>query len=476
MAIVFAYTVATNTVVVTGGTSGTPATFANFVTADRAGTGTSLKAASAASATYTLTYAVRPVELLAVVVKCIVAAKTTQTDYLFISGHDAWGTAQTESIDVSAGNGSYTSTKRWSVIDNIDCSDNAAGGGTVWADGTLAVTQDIWGVIWNQGLGKYQVDANFTIGDYSTATYFQSTREAVIFSSGFTFKGVTAATMQFGLKGALDSCYNGSYIRTNKTTGYHGTQGTGTILFYGSFWQFTTTSEELDVRGNASELRQSLFQDGFCVAPTANGIVNRITIGNMQRGFVYQGNPTASDIVIGKYQVCGIMVQTNYGAVGSNITISDDDSKAQDFRVFSMTVDSSFIDSTAVWNPTWIGGAANTADLLEKYSCNINICDSSGVALSSVAVDCVDVNGAALWTLGSVTTDVSGNITQQLITTHKYEVGGITGYHPFKFTISKAGYQTLVLDNITVSAPIKWHLEMQNCMDNNFSKMTRINS
>ena len=38
MAIAFGYTESTNTVVVTGGTSGTPATFADFVTADRAGT------------------------------------------------------------------------------------------------------------------------------------------------------------------------------------------------------------------------------------------------------------------------------------------------------------------------------------------------------------------------------------------------------------------------------------------------------
>ena len=72
----FTYTVATNTVVVTAGTSGSPADFASFVTADRAGTGTSLKAATAASKTLTLTYAVRPVELRAIVVKLIVASKT----------------------------------------------------------------------------------------------------------------------------------------------------------------------------------------------------------------------------------------------------------------------------------------------------------------------------------------------------------------------------------------------------------------
>ena len=50
MAITFAYTESTNTVVVTEGTSGTPATFADFVTADRAGTGTDLLLAIAGAA------------------------------------------------------------------------------------------------------------------------------------------------------------------------------------------------------------------------------------------------------------------------------------------------------------------------------------------------------------------------------------------------------------------------------------------
>jgi hypothetical protein len=236
MAIVFAYTVATNTVVVTGGTSGTPATFADFVTADRAGTGTSLKAASAASATFTLTYAVRPVELLALVVNCVVASKTTQTDYLFLSGHDAWGTAQTESIDVSAGNGTYTTTKRWSVIDNIDCSDNAAGGGTVWADGTLAVTQDIWGVIWNYASGNYQLDCIFSIGNGSTSTYFTEVGPAYVYNSAGTYPTVKASAVL--TLGTVTSDYptSGVFWAINylKWTYYSLTESNSTLSLYGS--------------------------------------------------------------------------------------------------------------------------------------------------------------------------------------------------------------------------------------------------
>ena len=34
-------------------------------------------------------------------------------------------------------------------------------------------------------------------------------------------------------------------------------------------------------------------------------------------------------------------------------------------------------------------------------------------------------------------------------------------YSPHKFTLSKAGYETLDLENITIDGPIVWHLGLQ---------------
>ncbi|HUV85112.1 MAG TPA: hypothetical protein VMV86_05335, partial [Methanosarcinales archaeon] len=34
-------------------------------------------------------------------------------------------------------------------------------------------------------------------------------------------------------------------------------------------------------------------------------------------------------------------------------------------------------------------------------------------------------------------------------------------YSPHKFTFSKAGYETIIWDNVTVDAPINWHVELQ---------------
>ena len=98
-----------NKVIVTGGTSGTPADFAAFVTADRAGTNINLLTATAGlSPTLALNRAVRPVDLKAIILKFVVASKTTQTDWIYTTGTDLAGNTINESIDVSAGNGTYT--------------------------------------------------------------------------------------------------------------------------------------------------------------------------------------------------------------------------------------------------------------------------------------------------------------------------------------------------------------------------------
>jgi len=98
--------------------------------------------------------------------------------------------------------------------------------------------------------------------------------------------------------------------------------------------------------------------------------------------------------------------------------------------------------------------------IVEQYTCNIHIADKSSINLSSVTVLCEDKNGTDVF---SVSTDINGNITEQTIN-YKIWTGTsetLVTYSPHKFTISKTGYQTLVLENITVDAPIKWHLELQ---------------
>ena len=162
----FTYDEATNTVEVTDGTEGNPAAFADMYAADQGGVDTDLLPAEAGAADNTLTFQIRATGDRALLINFIVAAKSAEADHIFITGTDAWNVAQTESLDVTAGNGTYQTTLRFRTITNIDCSDNAAGGGTVWADGTIQVTQDIFGAVNVPVMPELITNGSFT-GDAS---------------------------------------------------------------------------------------------------------------------------------------------------------------------------------------------------------------------------------------------------------------------------------------------------------------------
>jgi hypothetical protein len=473
MAIAFAYTVATNTVVVTGGTSGVPATFADFVTADRAGTGTSLKAASAASKTYTLTYAVRPVELLAIVVKCIVAAKTTETDYLFITGTDAWDAAQTENIDVSAGNGTYTSTKRWRTITNISCSDATDGTGTVWADGTLAVTQDIWGAIWNKGNSQYQLDSPFFVGNEVTSSYFRTSNEEITLTAieaiygGISIAVTDNATFQAGIledlttkRTSRGTAFNSVYANISYLFGL--TAGSGIIYLYSSWFRaaFSSTSSGCGIDSatrlwNCIGCQNILFSVAYIGTDISNFIVEKSSYAGGRAAFQTSSssNLTVTDCAFGVY----LYLTGNVSFI--NCTIQGSTTNA--LRLYRITADK-YLDNCTFdsWGIT-DGGGPHTYDLWRRYYCDIHVVDKDGTNLASATVLCQDKDGTTAF---SVSTDANGNIAQQTIVYQKFDhtnSWAAVTYSPHKFTISKAGYQTLVLDAITVNAPIKWHLELQ---------------
>jgi len=68
-----------------------------------------------------------------------------------------------------------------------------------------------------------------------------------------------------------------------------------------------------------------------------------------------------------------------------------------------------------------------------------------------------------IFIVGSPETDGSGDILEQKIS-YKQWYGtseNLSTYSPHKFTISKAGYETLILEAVTVDAPINWHLELR---------------
>jgi len=465
MAINFTYDEATNKVVVTGGTSGIPATFADFVTADRAGVDTVLLSAGTPANNLALAYAVRPVEDLAIKVKCVVANKTAEADFIFITGKDWRGAAQTENIDVTAGNGSYTTTKYWSEITTLDCSDNAAGGGVVWADGDLSVTQDVWGVIWDYGNGKYLIDSIFSIGNDIASTYFQSRDEDVFFSffpSDNTQLLYQNATLEIGQLVSDNFVYNGAkWVFYKSDAGWHEMKIDGTFKMYGSLFGCITgdNSWNLKFYQNNIELQNSILSwNTININDKTSAIRNCTATGGstdigegwdgIKSGSVFENNFSHTSIY---------GVSLSWGSVSkiTNLKITNIGRHNIQSHALSGNPVCLNCDQWDVSDVNWAAGP--TGAIWEKYTVDIHVADKDGNNLSGVTVLCEDEADALAF---FVLTAADGTIAQQEVTYKKHEPGGTTTYSPHKFTISKAGIETLVLDNITVDHPIVWHLEL----------------
>jgi len=515
----FAYTEATNKIVVTTGTEGAPATFNDMYLADQAGTGTVLNVAENGGAAVKLDYQIRPTHDKALKVKCIVASKTAEADFIFITGTDAWGAAQTESLDVTAGNGSYETTKRFATITNLDCSDGAAGGGAVWADGTIAVTQDIWGVVWEiVADAQYKIDCNVDFGDGETATYFQSKNEMVYFTDAMVFIITSAATLEFG---DLSNGYgiNGSYWSLAPTANLDITVNfvTGTFNLYDS----TLRSRNKDLR----------FVDGTVVINKGKIIFDiaateKITFGvAMNSVSIKELYVIANRLIISKSPIDCENVHVHNSSSGISAwgeSVVDDllvtntpICQARTTGDSPLTIKNSKFVINDVINDQ-AGGS-----IIEQYTANIHIADEDGADLETVTVQCqtfgnvvsndagstfykciedhasgvfADDLAAEKWELTtaayaalagcaggagtgawvtaiayvaaasefSVATDANGDIAEQTIDYKKW-VGtseALLTYGPHTFTYTHADYPDFVMNDVTIDHPIVWRIEM----------------
>jgi len=475
----FGYTQATNIVVVTGGTSGSPADFASFVAADRAGTLTLLNAGviDASPDTFSLTTAIRPVEKR--VIKITISTSVDRVGATAnVAGTDGDGDAISEGLDIATAHSTpVTTVLKYAAM-------NASGltiTGMTNGD-TVTVTQPQWGVIWNLGgsisVGietshSYRLDCKFNIGDGSTATYFQDSKKVIILSDGIvsgtvqTFISVTAnATFHLGnlIDATVRSTSDGCHIHLEEVD-YYGTgisvctSNTALVLFYScSFSAMKYRRGYLTLQGTGSHRVWNCLMMHDIVL---SGVGTNIDIYNLTTCYsTYIAMwPSGTWNKIQGFKTD----QAIYADGASTYSISNLISvTVNNFIVawgFQGTVN--IIDTiSSSWTQSW-GGSNNTGQFLRKYTCNIHIADKDGNNLSGVTVLCEDKDGTDIF---SVTTAADGTIIEQQITYIRYYYSGGAlnyTYSPHKFTISKAGYQTLVLENITVDHPIVWHLELQ---------------
>lgn len=453
MAIAFAYAPATNTVVVTGGTAGTPATFADFVIADRLGSYVIMDAIATAM-NLTLDRLIRPTEFRALKITFMLAGTNAGAgDTVDITGTDAWGNAQTESINVAAGNGAYASAKYWRTITDIDCTGFADGVGTINA------YQTQWGVIWDYGNGQYQIDAYFYVGDESTSTYFASEREFALFNVVY-FKITDSAELRLGTL-TDESVGDGAYWKVLNSSGWKS--------YGGTFKAYCSTIMMENISTAIIFDSTLIFKKVIFFGPT-----NNLMLTNSNNTFedvffsqphriILTAIPTIfNDVAIDRATTIYGTLTAEVGA-GTFITegVEIVNSAVYDYCVGSGTEHSNGI----IRNPVIALTQAKVrirndgCFLREEYSCNVHIADKDGTDLGTVNVKCEDKDDNEVF---SVNTNAGGDIAKQWIPLHLWEdtVKTETIYSPHKFTISKAGYETLVLDKITVDEPIVWHLEL----------------
>ena len=435
---------------VTGGTAGSPANFASFVTADRAGTYDVLDAVATAL-NLSLDRQPRPVELRALKLDVVlVGTNAGAGDTVDLAGTDAWGGAISESIDVSAGNATYTSAKRYATIDaaGVDCVGFSDG------VGTIRVLQNQWGAIWNLGDGQYKLDVDVDFGDGSTSTVFSGTWEQVVFTGTTTWQVEGSATLNIGEISnghGINGCFwdqfgkNGTIVLANGNLNIAGSH----MLFRGVQWQeggfsFGTNSQWID-----SIIESSVTQWSFSL-----GANTKFTDIYWVRGLCWFATSPPTTFTRVRMNACGRTLSTSGGTINAVETTFSNN--ANDIYIGwdgLVTV----IDPIADLGTPFHQVNAPTPITREEYTTNIHVADVDGANIQGATVLCEDTNGAQVF---SVTTDANGDIAEQQVRWKEWttEFETLEVFSPHKFTITKAGYEPVIIENVTVDDPIVWEI------------------
>jgi len=355
------------------------------------------------------------------------------------------------------------------------------GNGYTMADVYAADVAGSWGVVTeiiaNQA---YYVNAHLAIGDGSTVSFLKSIQELVCFEPDKWFylnnKGKLQLGDRYPASGDDFWGYRGSCWVMSATS--------GTVLTfideYFSEAEFHTYGSTLLLNGN---LGIQLY-DGKWVARNIKLVGNYYAVGGGTNGnskILLKADMTVDwkRVQYSNFLLVSVYSQNilNFSEVHSHRCFYGISAMYMSVEIPNIRITDA--DTDVRYNP---GASPRTLRIInpseplstiildqdygsieEAYTCNINVRDKDGDALSGVDVVCRDQFNNVVFGGGSpVTTDSNGDIAEQTIVnrdwTTKSEIE--TDYGPFTFTFSKDGYQTLTLENVTLDGPINWTLEM----------------
>jgi len=432
--------------------TGTITSFSYFTSQDNNETYTILDAVTPAASLEPLEMPVKTLDRMSKV-DVIISSSTTigAGDTVDITGEDVEGNTLSETIDVSAGNGTYTSSLAYANITDIACNG--------FNDGTITVKQKIGGLIKNVSFpsaeykNMYLINAIVEIGDGTTETSVSIIVHTLWFVPGNYFRVHSNATFQTGV-GDYNQPRYGCAIIMNNPYEYSffllGDYGAN-IYHYATAFIFTGVGIQngviVNYPGNNLILQACLFTgdgDGSYSIWDRHNYDIKIKDTYFANGFWLRTTLTddSENVTFGR---------TSHLEINNKVVTLVEPKTYSDYKmhVYSVNGRFDFVDSRDD-DPKSVIIRYNTGDYTDRvriiWTFNLKVVDSNGNGIEGATVTLKDKDGSQVF---SVTTDGNGDIAEQQVIQAKADQTDSnpyiwTDYNPFTLTISKTGYKTMV--------------------------------
>ena len=437
---------------ITDYTEGSPANFDDIYNADKAGSVTLLWPENCTT-NHTLTHQIRPTDKLALKIDFILSGTSAGAgDTIDITGTDAFGNTLNESIDVSAGDGTYTTSNYFKTITSFDCNG--------WTDGKIEVKQNQWGFVWKNN-NQYTFDIRFDVH-----TYFTDTNKQIQFNDDIIFTSYTGMiNLMSGSHFTLGTLVNiddksskdGCAIIARQTHMCHWqklinhyTNSESNI--YSSYFSSEDSTFYFENIGNAFSC---IFEN--IIVNTGDWNAYDLTLVGGARGHYPVGDFDNIRVIDSIY---GFTLGWSYDQTIKNLVLLG--TTSYDIYAYYISVPKYLINLVPKNDPIkayyYARPGYEDTPVWQQYEIDLKVIDKNNEPISGATVTLWDVDETQVF---NETTSANGTISTQIVNYKKYTKGAsssnptITTYSPHTIQISKAGYQTYK-KKFTLDKKIDW--------------------
>ena len=310
---------------------------------------------------------------------------------------------------------------------------------------------------------SYTLKTQMEVGDGTTFTALNIDRTSIYIDDISSVVNYDVFTIKANASFSGDGFYIYWYSTSGNWANLFDNEGTLTLE---NFVMQTNDESRIrlgsDIGGNCSLKHGTLINLPMGVTSTSGTkVFERLTVDSPNYIMIVCGGDI-DDIEATRIGDYGFYISANYMQRASNVRCSQSAAVAMLRIHTNLANDVDLVDFTlSDWSYAFISTASMSYKVNRVHTVNISVAKPDGTLFDDeVTVTCKDKNDAQVF---SVTTS-SGAIAEQEVTVHEYyynggDQSGTLG--PFTFTLSATGYETLVLDGVTIDSAIDWHLELQ---------------